>query len=235
MTRTVFLTGVSSGLGKAFFDVLSKEKNTSLFCLGRRFLPEQVNRARQSGGRIHLHQADLRHADQLPAAQEMDSFLQNEQVSEVVLIHNAAIIQPIGAVGELDPESIADAVQVNFTTPILLTNSLFSLCTKKSFSVKVLFISSGAAKRPKDGWPIYCATKAGGEMFFNVLAEQVQGHERFSVYNVDPGVMDTNMQQTIRDAIGVHFPTRERFVKFKENGELVSPEQVAASIIRKYL
>ncbi len=234
MTRAVFLTGTSNGLGKAFFGLLSQE-NVALFCISRRFLPEQIALSSQSEGRIHLYQADLRHADQLPTAQEMHAFIREQAASEVVFIHNAGVIEPIGAVGQLEPQLIADAVQVNFTTPIVLTNTLFSLALEPSPAIKVLFISSGAAKRPKDGWPIYCATKAGGEMFFNVLAQQVEGNGRIAVHNVDPGVMDTEMQQTIRSAADVHNPTRDRYVKLKEEGMLASPEEVAFSILHKYL
>lgn len=221
-------------MGKAFFDLLSRE-NVSLFCIARRFLPEQSELSKESNGRIRLFQADLRHADQLPSAQDLHSFLHEREASEIVLIHNAGVIEPIGAVGHLDPQLIADAVQVNFTTPMLLTNTLFSLPREPSLPIKVLFISSGAAKRPKDGWPIYCATKAGGEMFFNVLAQQVEGNERIAIHNVDPGVMDTEMQQAIRLASNVHNPTRDRYVKLKEEGMLVPPEEVALSILRKYL
>jgi len=234
MTKAVFLTGTSNGLGKALFELLSAEHH-SLFCIARSFLPEQFELASQSNRHIRLFQADLRDSAQLPTVSDMESFLREKEISEVVLIHNAAVIEPIGAIGTLDPQQITEAIQVNLTAPILLSNTVFSLKAAETLPIKVLFISSGAAKNLKDGWSIYCSTKAGGEMFFNVLAEQVKGHERISVHNVNPGVMDTPMQQTIRAATDVHFPTLERFVRLKEEGQLAQPHDVASSIIRDYV
>ncbi|WP_134685745.1 SDR family NAD(P)-dependent oxidoreductase [Brevibacillus migulae] len=234
MSKAVFVTGTSNGLGKALFELLAAE-NHSLFCIARRFLPEQIELASQSNHDIRLFQADLRDSAQLPTASDMNAFLQDKEISEVVLIHNAAVIEPIGAVGTLDPQQITEAIQVNLTAPILLSNTLFSLQAAETLPVKVLFISSGAAKNLKDGWALYCSTKAGGEMFFNVLAEQVKDQKRISVHNVNPGVMDTEMQKTIRSATDVHFPTLERFVRLKEEGQLAQPHDVARSIIRDYL
>src|SRR5262249_60732308 len=73
---------------------------------------------------------------------------------------------------------------------------------------RVLFISSGAAHRIIDGWALYCTTKAAGETFFDVVASQVKQDERISVVNIDPGQMDTRMQENIRRAAasGAYFP-----------------------------
>jgi benzil reductase ((S)-benzoin forming) len=232
--QAIVITGTSNGLGKSFFDLLSRE-DAALYCIARRFLPYQEELAAAPDTRIHLRRADLAHADELPSTDEWQTFLGSRDFREVVLIHNAAVIEPIGAVGQLDPQKISEAIQVNLTAPILLTNALLAAEAVSALSVKILFISSGAAKRPRDGWAVYCTTKAGGEMFFRVLAEQFQANERVSVHNIDPGIMDTNMQQTIRRATDVHFPQLERFVQFKEQGMLVSPDDVAAKIIREYV
>ena len=63
-----------------------------------------------------------------------------------------------------------------------------------------------------DGWALYCATKAGGEMFFNVLASQVNGDGRVTLANVDPGQMHTGMQADIRRAAAgrAYFPGQQR-------------------------
>jgi benzil reductase ((S)-benzoin forming) len=232
--KAIILTGTSNGLGKSFFDRLSKE-DASLFCIARRFLPYQEELAQAAGSRIHLRRADLSRTDELPTTEEFQRFLGGRDFRKVILVHNAAVIEPIGAVGQLDPRKINEALQVNLAAPILLTNALLAADAVASLPVKILFISSGAAKRPRDGWSVYCATKAGGEMFFHVLAEQFQDNDRVSVHNVDPGIMDTSMQETIRSATHVHFPQLERFVQFKEQGMLASPDDVAAAIINEYM
>ena len=116
----------------------------------------------------------------------------------------------------------------------LLTNTLFSLPLLSRMRVQVLNISSGAALKPKAGWAMYCAAKAGNEMFFHVLAAQYEDNPHVEVANVNPGIMDTQMQASIRSASEEQFPELARFIGFKDEGKLVQPETVAASILNLY-
>src|SRR5262249_27671269 len=103
--------------------------------------------------------------------------------------------------------------------------------------VSVLFISSGAARRPIGGWSIYGATKRGGESFFEALAAQHEGDPRVRVGNVNPGVIDTRMQAQLPDYAcrDGYFPERERFVAVHQQGELRQPADVAREIIAAHV
>lgn len=231
--QAVIITGTSSGLGKAFFETFANGSDI-LIAIARRFLPEQREAADKYPARIRLIEKDLRDIDQLPTAEDLAMLLSNPSIEGLLLINNAAVVEPIGGIGELSSEQMIDHIKVNFMAPQLLTNTLFSLPQIASKRVKVLNISSGAAKRPKAGWAMYCSAKAGNEMFFNVLASQFEGNPLVEIHNVDPGIMDTQMQERIRDASDAHFPEHTRFVKFKEEGQLVKPETVAANILKQY-
>lgn len=232
--RAVIVTGTSSGLGKAFFDSFVSEPGY-LIAIARRFLPEQTEAAQKHPDRIHLVEKDLREIGQLPTAEELSGLLSDPAISELHFINNAAVVEPIGAIGQLSAEQMMDHIKVNFLAPQLLTNTLFSLPQLANLRVQVLNISSGAAKRPKVGWAMYCSAKAGNEMFFNVLAAQYADNPNVKVVNVDPGIMDTQMQASIRRAGDEHFPEHARFVGFKEEGKLVPPEVVADSILKQYV
>ena len=56
-------------------------------------------------------------------------------------------------------------------------------------------------------------------------------HPNVKFYSVSPGIVDTPMQDEIRQADKAHFPDLERFIEYKQNGDLSSSEEVA----RKYL
>ena len=73
---------------------------------------------------MRLHEANLAHAATLPTAAELADALAD--TGHAVLIHNAAVVAPIGAVGTLPPEQLADAVTVNLTAPMLLTNAFLA-------------------------------------------------------------------------------------------------------------
>ena len=103
----------------------------------------------------------------LPDHDTLRPFLRD--ATEAVLIHNAAVVEPIGAVGRLTTEAITRSVAVNLTAPMVLTNT-FLRAAPRDARLRILYISSGAARRVIDGWALYCSTKAGGEMFFDVVS-----------------------------------------------------------------
>jgi benzil reductase ((S)-benzoin forming) len=227
MVATV-ITGVSRGLGRALFDELAG-RGHRLLALGRRFTDDQRRLAADRPHQVRLREADL--AAGTVDQRQLSEFLGDgggDGDEPAVLIHNAGVVEPIGAVGTLDPAELARSVQVNLLAPMLLTNAF--LAARGGHSARVLFISSGAAGKSVGGWAAYCATKAGGEMFFTVLAEQ----GGVTVANVNPGVMDTDMQAVLRGSEG-WFPRRGHYAALAERGELPSPESVAARIAAEHL
>lgn len=223
--RTVVLTGVSRGLGAALFDGLAR-RGDRVVALGRRFTGAQQAAAAAEPARVRLLTADLAGQQLPPLAGELAG------AASVALVHNAGVIEPIGAVGTLPADRVVEAVAVNLTAPVLLTNAFLAAVPPAARRVLILFFSSGAARRVVPGWGVYCATKAGGEMFFEALAGQLAGDDRYTVDSVNPGVMDTGMQAQIRSA---DFPDRDRFVGLHESGSLQAPADVAAKIIDRYL
>lgn len=227
--KTIIITGTSSGLGKALLEQVQTWNDTHIVCIARRFLPEQERLAAEKGT-IRLVKADLSRPDQLPVTADFTEWVGTTE--EVIFINNAAIVDPIGAVGVLASDKIIESAHVNTATVMLLTNALFSVPGLTERKVTILNISSGAAKRPITGWAIYCAVKAGNEMFFDTLAAEHTDNPNIVVRNVNPGVMDTQMQGSIRQS---DFPTRQRFVDLKQSNQLSSAAEVAARIIHEYL
>lgn len=231
-TRTTIVTGVSRGLGAALFDRLHAAGDR-LVGIGRRFNDRQRELA-AAGDRVVLREADLARPATLPDADELAGLLAG--ADHAVLIHNAAVVEPIGAVGALPADRLAEAVTVNLTAPMLLTDA-FLAAAPTDLPVTILFVSSGAAHRIIDGWSAYCATKRGGEAFFEAVAAQLADRPGARVASVNPGVMDTGMQAAIRAVArgGAWFPERERFLGLHQRGELPDPAQVAERIVTEHL
>ncbi|WP_426510487.1 SDR family NAD(P)-dependent oxidoreductase [Dactylosporangium sp. McL0621] len=230
--RAVVITGVSRGLGAALFDV-SSARGDRVLAVGRHFSPQQQLLRDERPGDVTLFSTDIADAHWLPDYDTLRGFLRD--ADEVVLIHNAAVVEPIGAVGRLTTEAITNAIAVNLTAPVVLTNT-FLRAAPSDARVRVLFISSGAAHRIIDGWALYCTTKAAGETFFDVVASQVRDEERISIVNVDPGQMDTGMQENIRRVAGTgaYFPGRQRWVDAPAEGRLADPLAVAERILKEH-
>ncbi|GAA0801766.1 SDR family NAD(P)-dependent oxidoreductase [Spirilliplanes yamanashiensis] len=213
--RTVVITGVSRGLGAALAAQL-RARGDRVVGVGR------------SAADLT---ADLADPAQVPTAADLAPLL--EDADEVALVHNAAVVEPIGPVGTLGADALANAVAVNLTAPMVLTDAFLAAVPAEASRVTVVFVSSGAAHRVVEHWAAYSATKRAGEFFLEVLAaEAARRDPRVTVASVNPGVMDTGMQAEVRSS---EFPARERYQRLHEAGELPDPAEVAARIVAEHL
>ena len=98
-------------------------------------------------------------------------------------------------------------------------------------------VASGAAHRHIGGWSVYSSTKRAGEAFIEALAAQHAGDGRIRAAVVQPGVLDTGMQERLREyaATDAYFPERDRFVALHREGELLAPADAARRVIADYL
>lgn len=152
--------------------------------------------------------------------------------ASVTLINNAGLVDPIGKVGTVDAESVERSVTLNVTAPIVLTNALLHRLQDVDVPKRVLNISSGAAQSVVAGWATYCATKAALDHFSRVVhLEQQSAPYPARIMSVAPGVIDTEMQTTIRASGREAFPGIQRFLDLKDNDELQTPEETARGLI----
>ena len=100
---------------------------------------------------------------------------------------------------------------------------------KGAHRVRVTTISSGAALRPIASWSAYCTAKAGLDMWTRCLAEE-GATNNISAVSVAPGIVDTDMQTSIRSASPEDFPLLDNFVAYHENGQLTQPDAVASAL-----
>ncbi len=147
------------------------------------------------------------------------------------LVNNAATIDPIG---HDYGTAAADAhLRLNLLAPIVLTRVFLRLLAARAVDKRVVNISSGAAVRAFDGWSLYCAAKAGLDHFGRCVAlEQQRAPHPADIVNVSPGVIDTDMQQSIRRAGAERFPAIDRFIELHRDGALATPESVATRLLR---
>ncbi|QFG01055.1 SDR family NAD(P)-dependent oxidoreductase [Psychrobacillus glaciei] len=154
------------------------------------------------------------------------------EASSYTLINNAGTIDPIGMVGEIDGELIAKSIAVNLTAPMVLTGAFIHALAAIDMPKKVVQISSGAGRNALDGWSSYCAGKAGLDRFTEA-AQLEESNKRNGVrlVSIAPGIIDTSMQQTIRQSSTSAFPSVERFKEYKASGQLSNAKDVAKKLI----
>ena len=144
----------------------------------------------------------------------------DRNADRALLIHNAAS-HPIKAAAETVANEIHDAMYVNVISPISLT----SLFLREFPKGEIVAITSGAAQEPQPHWALYAAGKAAMQGYLRALKA-----EGVICYEIDPGLMDTPMQERIRAS---DFPGAKRFDAFKRFGKLQAPAEVAARVLRE--
>ncbi len=153
---------------------------------------------------------------------------------EIIMIHAAATIDPIGFAGQVDVAKATSGVLLNSASPLLVGDSFLRSVaqhTPEGQSAVLMQISSGAGKRPFPGWSTYCAAKAGVDMWVRTVGlEQAELGSGTRVLSIGPGVVATDMQASIRSSSVDEFPQVQTFRELHDDGALASPESVGAKL-----
>jgi NAD(P)-dependent dehydrogenase (short-subunit alcohol dehydrogenase family) len=145
-------------------------------------------------------------------------------------INNAGLLGPVAPLADADPALLARTVEVN-VTGVLHGTAVFAAHVRGRPGDGVLInISSGAATKAYEGWAVYCASKAAVDQLTRVVALE---EERYGLaaYALAPGLIDTDMQATVRTSDEAAFPEVDRFRRAAEEHRFNSPAWVAERIL----
>ncbi|MFX0556536.1 SDR family NAD(P)-dependent oxidoreductase [Maribacter sp. CXY002] len=221
-TKKVFIiTGANRGLGQAFVEELIKEPSNYIISISRSRTKDQ---ALYDSSRFHLLEIDLSEENLDSKLSVLKNLIDRQ---EVYFINNASIILPIVKIENLTYEDIERTLAVNITAATLIVK--FIIRHFKTNAHSFVNISSGAAHRAISNWSLYCSSKAFMDIFFK--AAQVE-YPNYRFYSIDPGVIDTAMQESIRDS---DFPEVTNFQNLKKDGKLKSAATAASEILKTIL
>ena len=225
---TVILSGPTRGLGRAVFNELVSQAYP-VVALGRN-LKRISDGAKSASAPVELVEVDLgADSDALTDTLALvRQILSSTSIGPLVFISNASTIEPIGQARGLAFAGLERAMWINCLVPLTIANYLTESTKAQSRHLLVLDISSGAACRPIRGWQAYCTSKAAFKMGLDVLAAE---NSHVQVVHFDPGVMDTTMQQLIREQHIAEMPEVEVFRAYQEEGMLKAPLTVATDLI----
>jgi NAD(P)-dependent dehydrogenase (short-subunit alcohol dehydrogenase family) len=219
MNKISIVTGGGSGIGQAIAVKLASTGRQVLIC-GRRQQKLESTRS------VHPDKISILEADvsDVNGRSKIVSFVANNSVE--FLVHNAAVLGEIGYIGELDLEDWRKTMAINVEGPLFLTQALLSKMNK----TRILHISSGAANHPVSGWSAYCTSKAALYMLFLMQNEELRD-KGILTGSLRPGIVNTEMQDLIRQADVKKHKNLQRFHDLYNNGELESSERVAKMVL----
>ncbi|MFC5302622.1 SDR family oxidoreductase [Azospira restricta] len=150
----------------------------------------------------------------------------------LLLVNNAGLLAPVGALAAQPPDAIARAIACNVAAPLMFAAAA-AKATASAAELRILHVSSGAGRNAIPGWSVYGAGKAALDHHARVVAADAAPGVR--ICSLAPGVIDTDMQAEIRATAQENFPLRKKFEALKESGSLATPAACAAGIVAHLL
>ncbi len=143
------------------------------------------------------------------------------------LVNNAGILEPLEKIADSDPGAWRYNLEVNLMGPVFL--SMAAVAELRHCKGRIVNVSSGAAEHVIAAAGAYCTAKAGLNHFTRVLAAE---EPAVTAVAVRPGVVDTDMQATLRRQGPGKMPKEQAayYLDLKSEGRLEPPAVPARAI-----
>ena len=227
--KDIIITGASYGLGYSIAKILAKDNNH--LHLVSRTMNKKIEDELSKDAKITYYKFDLKETRKI--ANLMNQIFNNISFKSdsIILINNAATLEPIKFSGNMNPNDIIDHININITSPTIMTSEFIKYLKSYKKSKKIINISSGAGKSPYAGWSLYCSSKASLDLFTQTVAlEQDSLENGVKIVSFAPGIVETQMQTLIRAQDEKDLPLVDRFKELHNQNALLSPDYVASFI-----
>jgi benzil reductase ((S)-benzoin forming) len=206
----IFITGTTSGLGKALAKTYSKTGY------------EIYGLSRTKSNEYNHVTCDLERVYDI--SYKLSTLLKDVKEIDVVYL-NAGVL---GTIEYLNKIKLHD-LETSFTINTWANKVIIDYMIMNNIEVKqVVAISSGASQKTYTGWGEYSISKAALNMMIQVYAEE---HPDIHFLSVSPGPVDTPMQDYINKNIdGRKYKWKKKFSDMKKNNDLPEASWVADNL-----
>jgi NAD(P)-dependent dehydrogenase (short-subunit alcohol dehydrogenase family) len=224
--KTAIVTGAGRGLGRAIALAMSRER--ARIAMISRSGEKLREAAGQMEGETFVFTGDVSKPEDVS---RMIREIRERFSSMDILVNNAGIIGPVRFLEDADDRSWRKTIDVNLNGAFYFARAVIPLMREQGGG-KIINIVSGLGRMPFPRFCAYSVSKAGLIQLTLSLSDELKDLG-IRVNAVDPGVMDTKMQQELRDmgpeVLGESI-FRE-FMEYKEQGHLKDPAEVARLIV----
>ena len=181
MNKTIFITGASSGLGKATAKLFASKGWTVIATLRR---PEQETELLELPN-LHLLKLDLSNTQQVAEIAE-----KAEEISPVDVVLNNAGLGLMGPFEGTTDEQIAQQINTNFLGTMLVTKSFLPYLRERRKGT-IMSVTSSTANIPYPFVAVYAATKAALETWTEGMSYELS-NVGISIKTIAPAYMQTS-------------------------------------------
>ena len=208
--KTFLITGHTSGLGKSLNKILLKNKNKII----------GISRSQSKIKNFIDIKVDFSNLKLLK--KKISKIKRLKKIDFIIL--NAGLLGDLKIFSKIDIKRLEKVLLVNFLSNKIIIDYFL---IKKIEVNNIIYISSGAALKPKYAWGSYCISKAATKMMIDIYAEE---NKKINFINLAPGLIKTKMQKKIFNT-KKNYSSLKKFKKFYRNDLIDYPDKVALKVI----
>jgi 3-hydroxy acid dehydrogenase/malonic semialdehyde reductase len=220
--KIVFITGASSGIGRATAIAFAQEGARLLLCARRLDRLQELHQTLtfEGASSVHLFQLDVQNRAEVESS---IAGLPEEWRQIDILVNNAGLSRGLAKLYEDDPQNWEEMIDTNVKGLLYVTRSVVPGMVARG-SGHVINLGSTAAYTTYANGAVYCASKAAEKAISEGLKIDLMGTP-VRVTSVDPGMVETNFSS-------VRFRgDEEKAAKVYQNITPLQPADIADSII----
>ncbi len=220
--KTVFVTGASSGIGRATALAFAQEGARLLLCARRLERLEAFKQSLTDAGApaVHVFALDVQDRSAVEAA---IAGLPSEWKDIDVLVNNAGLSRGFTKLQEDDPQNWEEMIDTNVKGLLYVTRAVVPGMVARGRG-HVINMGSTAGYTTYANGAVYCATKAAEKAISEGLKIDLMGTP-VRVTSIDPGMVETAFSE-------VRFRgDTEKAAKVYQNITPLGPEDVADAIV----
>ena len=188
--KTIFITGATSGIGKATAILLAKQKNRLILCGRNKTILEELKTELSKETEVFTLSFDVRNSDEVFSA--INSLPENWKNIDV-LINNAGNAHGLDPISEGNIDDWNSMMDGNVKGLLYVSQPIIKLMKEKQ-NGQIINISSVAARQTYAGGVVYCASKKAVDVISEGMRIELTEYG-IRVTNIQPGAVETDFSK----------------------------------------
>jgi len=229
--KVVVVTGGSRGIGRAIVELFAAEgADVTFFYQGNAKAAEEVLAlAAENGWSVRASQVDVRDSEACRSAAEAVA----DRAGRIdILVNNAGVIRDNVLVG-LEDQDIRTVLDVNVAGVFNVTRAVAPFMISKRAG-KIVNLSSVSGAKGGRGQTNYAASKGAIDGLTRALAVEL-APRRINVNAVAPGVIETEMSESVRELAGDEIKGRILMRRFGQPRDIANAVWFLSSSLADYM